>query len=182
VLQLRVEVEGLAPPVWRRVLVSDRAALLELHDVIQAVYGQDERTMHRVTVDGVTWRDAESAEPGTLTTDAATLDTLHVGPGSRLVHESEGGVEAWRHVVTVEERQPRLVGQRIPACLAAGGASPPEGIDSPGRYRAMREALDRPADPRLGEVREWIPEGFDPEYADLNAINAALAEVRRTAM
>jgi hypothetical protein len=104
---------------------------------------------------------------------------LDLGAGARMLHEAEGGMARWRHVITVEERAARFVGQRIPACTAAGGASPPEGIDSPDRYRAMRRAVAAPDDPAGAELREWLPSGFDPDFADLQAINAALAEVPR---
>lgn len=177
VLQLRVELEGIAPPVWRRLLVSDRATLLELHDVIQAAFQQPDHAMHQFRLDGITWHDPEGADPAAPTsTGATTLDMLDLGAGARMLHEAEGGMARWRHVITVEERAARFVGQRIPACTAAGGASPPEGIDSPDRYRAMLAAIGQPGH----ELHDWLPEDFDAGYADLNAINAALGEVPRS--
>lgn len=37
VLQLRITLRGLSPPVWRRVLVSENMTLLQLHEIIQMV-------------------------------------------------------------------------------------------------------------------------------------------------
>jgi hypothetical protein len=177
VVVLRAELDGVAPAVWRRLLVSGRASLLELHAVVQAAFGQAAWAIHAFTIDGVTWHDPDAGEAGGETTAAAILETLDLAPGTRIVHETEQGTATWRHVLTVEERQPRYVGQRLPACLAAGGASPPEGIDSPERYRAMRAALAAPHGAGDAELREWLPAGFDADFVDLVAINAALADV-----
>ncbi|WP_430869854.1 IS1096 element passenger TnpR family protein [Cupriavidus basilensis] len=39
VLQLRIALSGLSPPVWRRVLVPEHLTLGQLHNVIQVVMG-----------------------------------------------------------------------------------------------------------------------------------------------
>ncbi|WP_454743556.1 IS1096 element passenger TnpR family protein [Cupriavidus necator] len=39
VLQLRIALRGLSPPVWRRVLVPEHLTLTELHNVSQVVMG-----------------------------------------------------------------------------------------------------------------------------------------------
>jgi hypothetical protein len=179
VLLLRAEFDGIVPPVWRRLLVSDRATLLELHAVVAAAFGLPASAMHQFTLDGVTWHDADAFDDGRESTAMATLDQLDLRAGARIAHVADHGTSAWRHVVTVEERRPRLVGQRLPACVAAGGASPPEGIDTPERYRAMRAALSAEDGTGDEELREWLPTGFDADFADLAAINAALGEVPR---
>ncbi|HCU58322.1 MAG TPA: LexA family transcriptional regulator, partial [Anaerolineaceae bacterium] len=38
-LQLKISLKGSRPPIWRRVLVSSEMSLLDLHDVIQFVFG-----------------------------------------------------------------------------------------------------------------------------------------------
>jgi hypothetical protein len=84
--------------------------------------------------------------------------------------------DAWRHVVSVEQVTPRLVGQRLPSCLGAGRASPPEHCSGVAEYRILLDALRDPHDTR---ARDWLPEDFDPAYVDVVAINAALARLKR---
>lgn len=176
-LRLRVEVLRVVPQVWRRLLVSSRASLLELHAAIQQALGQAPSAEHRFVVDGVEYHDPEGAEHPARATDCAALASLDLDPGARLLHEVANGTSGWEYIITVEEIAPRLVGQRIPVCLAGGGAAPPDDCDGPERYAELLAALADPHDPWAAELREWLPQGFDPEYVDLNSVNARLARL-----
>ncbi len=175
VIQVRLELADVRPTIWRRLLVSTRASLLELHGVIQRALGQDEAPQHAFEVDGVRYLDPD--EPGDITTESTALNSLALHPGAMLMHEVETEGEPWRHVLTVEQVTPRLVGQRLPVCLDGGGAAPPDAVEGPTRYQHLLAALDAPLDARSAELRDWLPDGFDPGYVDLTAINAQLARL-----
>src|SRR5512141_1646389 len=53
VYQLRIELDGIVPMIWRRIMVSGRASLHELHGVIQGAMRCDESTPYHFEVDGV---------------------------------------------------------------------------------------------------------------------------------
>lgn len=175
VYQLRVELEGVTPVVWRRLQVSGRASLHELHGAIQRAFGLDDADGYSLDSDGVRYLDAD-ADPGHDTAEVA-LEDLGLHPGAWLEHQAETPGEPWRHRVTVEEIAPRLVGQRLPTCLAGSRAAPPDDCDGPTRYLALLGALDRPFDADAADLLGWLPEDFDPGYVDLVAINAALARL-----
>lgn len=175
VIQVRLELADVRPTIWRRLLVSTRASLLELHGIIQRALGQEEASQHAFEVDGVRYADPDECTD--CTTETTALNTLALHPGTRITHEVETEGEPWRHVITVEQFTPRLVGQRLPVCLAGEGAAPPDAIEGPGRYQDLLAALDAPLDPRAAELRDWLPQDFDPDYVDLTAINAQLARL-----
>ncbi len=175
VIQFRVELARVEPPIWRRLQVSARASLLELHAVVQRALGQDESPIHSFRIDGVRYADPGECED--CTTENTGLDTLRLHPGTRIEHDVETEGEPWQHVITVEQVGPRLVGQRLPICLEGAGAAPPDDIEGPGRYQSMLRALDAPFDPRAAELRAWLPQDFDPDFVDLTAINAQLARL-----
>lgn len=177
VLQLRLELDGVTPTVWRRLMVSARASLHELHLVIERAMGRDPDAAYRFDVDGVRYLDPVDGPPTGREADAASLASLALHPGARFVHVVEHHGEPWRHVLTLEQDGPRLVGQRLPICLAGARAAPPLECDGPRAYRELLAALRDPHDPRAAELRSWLPEHFDPDYADVTAINAALARV-----
>ncbi len=179
VVQLRVELEGMTTPVWRRLLVSSRATLLELHGVLQRSFGQDDSAPHQFVIDGISFFDPGGGDDPAHATDQNDLRWLALGHGSRLLHEVETGDLPWRLIVTVEQRLPRLVGQRLPWCIEGQGASPPDDCDGPARYRELLAALNAPLDPRAAELRQWLPEDFDPEFVDITAINAELGRLPR---
>jgi hypothetical protein len=178
VYQLRIELEGILPTVWRRVAVSGRASLRELHEIIQRAFDRDDTVDfgYRFEVDGIEYRDAEDEPDRGHEADATALEQLALHPGARIEHAVEQHGEGWRHVVSVEQVTPRLVGQRLPTCLGAGRAAPPEHCSDAREYRRLLEALRDPHDPF---ARDWLPEDFDPSYVDVVTINAALAKLKR---
>jgi hypothetical protein len=177
VLQLRVELEGIAPVVWRRLEVSGRASLHELHGVIQRALGPDADGGYHFDIDGVRFVDpADDTLPG-READNVSLESLALHTGARFTHVAEHHGEPWRHVVTLEKVSPRLVGQRLPVCIAGGRAAPPDECSGPDSYRELLSALREPLDPRAAELRSWLPDQFDPEYVNVTTINARLAKV-----
>jgi hypothetical protein len=177
VYQLRIELDGILPVVWRRIAVSGRASLHEVHGVIQAAMQRDDRAAYHFEVDGVRYLDPADDPGYGHDAEATALEMLGVREGSRFVHVVDEHDEPWHHVVTVEQVSPRLVGERLPVCLAGRRASPPEDCRGPADYRDMLAALDEPHDPRAADLRTWLPENFDPNFVDLVVINAVLGKV-----
>lgn len=177
VVHLRVDLDGVMPPTWRRLEVSSRASLLELHAVLQRAFGQSDGAAHRFVIDGVQYHDPDSATDPNHATDHTDLRALALHRGDRFVHEVETGADAWLHHVVVENRTPRLTNQRLPWCVTGEGASPPDECDGPLHYQEMLAALVSPLDPRSVELREWLPNDFDPNFVDLTAINAELGRL-----
>lgn len=149
----------------------------ELHDIIERAMGWETLAGYRFEVDGVRYLDPADGPATGREADAASLESLALHPGARFLHLVENHGEPWRHVLTVEQDTPRLVGQRIPSCVAGARAAPPDDCGGPRAYRELLAALDDPLNPRSAELRSWLPEHFDPEYADVTSINAALAKV-----
>ena len=176
VYRLRVELADVTPAVWRRLEVSGRASLRELHEAVECAFIRAAHA-YEFEVDGVRYVDAADDPPPGRSADNASLDSLRLHIGSRFTHDVEGPATPWRYVITVEEIGPRLVGQRVPLCIAARGGAPPEHVESVADFTEFLAAWRDPDHPRSAEVRQWHPDAFDPDYTDLAAINAALARV-----
>jgi hypothetical protein len=179
VFQLRVELADVTPTIWRRLAVSARASLRELHDVIDCAIGSSLDAGYAFDIDGVRYLDPVDEPPPGREADAVSLEALGLHSGARFEHIAENHGEPWRHILTLEQAAPRLVGQRLPACLAGARAAPPDDCAGPRAYRELIDALADPTDPHTAELRSWLPDNFDPGYADVTAINASLARVRK---
>ena len=53
VLQLRISLRGVSPPVWRRLLIPGQITIAQLHHVMQLAMGWNYEHLHR-SADGVT--------------------------------------------------------------------------------------------------------------------------------
>jgi hypothetical protein len=164
-------------PTWRRLEVSSRASLFELHSILQRSFGQSDSIAHQFVIDGVEYHAPEPDVGSTHATDKTDFRALGLQRGDRFTHLVETSADPWVHEVVVENRTTRLTNQRLPWCAEGEGASPPDDCDGPIRYNSLLAAFHAPLDAHNAELLEWLPEDFDPEFVDLTAINAELGKV-----
>lgn len=174
-LQLHLTLRHLQPPVWRRLLVSNRASLFELHQLIQTTMGWDNSHLHAFYLGGVEYAGYETAQEGqVLCDDDFYLHQLIKRRGQRFTYEYDFG-DRWMHDILVEQTQP-CPGEAPPArCLAGARACPPDDFGGPYGYAAFlrdRTSSDQNVLARWGEP-DWV-RTFDPERFDLDAINRRL--------
>jgi hypothetical protein len=177
VVHLRATLTGVAMPVWRRLEVSSRATLLELHATLQRAFGQFDTAAHQFVIDGVEYHGPDPELDSSHATDRTDLRAIGLQRGDRFTHTVETSELPWVHELVVENRTARLINQRVPWCVEGEGASPPDDCDGPERYEALLAAYHAPQEPRHAALREWLPPDFDPGFVDLTAINAELGKL-----
>ncbi|WP_408602550.1 plasmid pRiA4b ORF-3 family protein [Paraburkholderia guartelaensis] len=52
VLQLRISLRGVSPPVWRRLLIPEQVTSAQLHRVMQLAMGWSDEHLHRFIIRG----------------------------------------------------------------------------------------------------------------------------------
>lgn len=175
IYQLKITLQYILPPVWRRVEVPADIKLDKLHDVIQVAMGWTDSHMHAFYVDGESYGRAGPALPDMRDERKVRLDDL-VRKGDRLMYEYDFG-DGWMHEIRVEKVLPAETGVRLPRCLAGERACPPDDCGGPPGYQNMLEILADPKDPEHEEMLEWAGEDFDPEAFDLDAVDKALRKL-----
>ena len=50
VLQLRISLRGVSPPVWRRLLIPEQITIAQLHHVMQLAMGWHDEHLHRFVI------------------------------------------------------------------------------------------------------------------------------------
>ncbi|MCY0854004.1 plasmid pRiA4b ORF-3 family protein [Cupriavidus sp. D39] len=150
VLQLRISLRGLSPPVWRRVLVPEHLTLAQLHNVIQVVMGWTDEHLHQFTIRG---RRYGEAHEGVLQCSTVANELALTAFGLR---EHEGFIYVydfnawWRHDIRVERRLLRQQPAPLPRCVAGCGPCPPEDIGGIEGYLESKEERSE------YEFLEWI--------------------------
>lgn len=177
---LRIELEGIRPPIWRRIWIDSGATLIKLHHVIQAAMGWTDAHLHQFHIGGVTYATPHPEdELDRVIVDERTvrLDRVLNGIGTFAYAYDFG--DDWQHRITFEEkRQMTQFSIRHGFVEAGERACPPE--DSGGSY-GYQEFLDHlAANPKGDDVREflqWTGKDFDPARFDRHAANAALTRM-----
>ncbi len=173
VLQFKVALDGIRPPIWRRIQVPCDYSFWDLHVAIQDAMGWLDCHLHLFEL-----RNPENRkrvrigipdDDGLL--DFRIVAGWEVAPAAfltlakrRAKYEYDFG-DGWTHTVTLEKIFPREKGVDYPRCVAGKRACPPEDCGGVPGYERVLKSVAHPsgADP---ELLEWLGGSFDPEKFD----------------
>jgi hypothetical protein len=178
VYQIKVTLDNIRPPVWRRVLVPDKCTLLDLHDIIQDVFGWYDYHLHEFTIHGESYGDPANDEFDEFAIQDESkfkLQKLDFKEGSRFTYEYDFG-DGWDHTLVVEKIFPPERGMKLPICIKGKRECPPEDVGGPWGYEGFLEAIRDPQNEEHESYIEWIGREFDPEAFDLDLINERLRQ------
>lgn len=170
--RLFISLDGIEPPIWRRIWVDGGFTLHALHHILQAAMGWTDAHLHDFHIDGRRYALPDPDED-TLDERAVRLDTL-LKKGMEFTYQYDFG-DSWEHHIKVEKVEP--VEQPYGAGVVEDGenACPPE--DS-GGIPGYQEFLDNwwkaPTGKAAKDFLRWAGKGFDPTRFDQHATNAAL--------
>lgn len=179
VFQLRVSLQEVEPPIWRRLLVPSNITLAKLHATLQEAMGWTFSHLHMFEIRDRRIGNPREDEDGEMKLEdekKVKLDQL-VGEGQALRYVYDFG-DDWQHEVRVErplEPDPRL---HYPLCIAGARACPPEDVGGVGGYAEFLTALRDTRHDDHSQMLAWCGGMFDPEGFDVNAVNRALRRLR----
>ena len=175
VYQLDIRLEFIDPPIWRRLLVSDKILLPGLHHLLQVAMGWEHSHLYQYIVGTTRYGEPDPDYDNDMQSDQRIrLRDIAQEKGASFFYEYDFG-DGWRHVITVEDLWPRTQESLIPRCLNGGRACPPEDSGGIGGYKHLLEALRDKRHPEHRELRAWAGAHFDPACFSVQAVNSALA-------
>ncbi len=168
ILQLKITLKEIKPPIWRRVLVSDQITLLDLHQVIQAVFGWEDYHLHEFKIRNVLYGDPEDSEFMDYVKEDESL--YHLGDfnfnkGSQFTYLYDFG-DNWSHTVLVEKVLPFDNKTKLPQFIDGKRATPPEDVGGEYGYQNLVEAINDPNHEEHEDYLMWSGGDFDPETLD----------------
>ena len=176
IYQIRVDLQGARPPIWRRLLIPDNTPLPWVHEILQIAMGWWGEHLHAFTGPDGEYALHDNALPHTHDEEYATLADLFTGVGSRARYEYDFG-DGWMHVMCLEKILEPEPGVFYPQCTAGRRAGPPENVGGIPGYEQFLEALADPTHPEHESYATWIgDQGFDPEDFDAAQINHDLED------
>ena len=173
VYQLKITLNDVRPPIWRRVQVGD-CSLAELHDIIQFCMGWESSHLYAFEVDGVEYSDPEMGDDeDSCDSHSQMLSQLaNQGPSS-FTYEYDFG-DDWGHIIKIEKNLPPDPKVKYPCCIDGKRACPPEDCGGAYGYGSLLEVIQNPNHKEHAEMLEWVGGKFDPEAFDINKVNREL--------
>jgi len=175
VLQLKVALKGIKPPIWRRILVPCTYSFWDLHVAIQDAMGWLDYHLHQfhvpdpvggeVLIVGIPmddeWGDGPEVIPGWEIPVAR-----HLNLTDRSVAYEYNFGDGWEHSVALEKILPRDPEAQYPTCLGGRRACPPEDCGGVHGYQHFLGAVQDPGHEEHEDMVRWVGGGFDPGEFD----------------
>ena len=120
IFQLKISLEHISPPIWRRVQTSD-CTLEDLHQIIQMVMDWDDMHMHAFAINGEQYGNFRRGGEFDYDSRFVWISEVVEERQSQFHYDYDFG-DNWRHVIEVEKTLPAEEGIRYPRCV--DGAAP----------------------------------------------------------
>lgn len=178
IYQLKVTLQDISPPIWRRLIVDADTTLAHLHKVLQAAFGWENCHLHVFSAHDVRYGTPSQDDWEPVRDERRTkIGEVLRKPKEGMVYEYDFG-DSWEHQI-IFEKVLATSEHSMPACSAGKRACPPEDCGGPWGYANFLDAISDANHPEHAEYLEWIGGEFDPEKFSLDAVNAALGRLRR---
>ena len=172
VLQFKITLSSVKPPIWRRIQVPGNYTFWDLHVATQDAMGWTDTHLHcfrfgkRGRADyveiGIPDGDGFGGSSELLSGWEVPVRAYITSEKPRAEYDYDFG-DDWRHVVVLEKTLPRIVGVAYPNCLAGRRACPPEDCGGAPGYERLLAVFADPSHPEIESVIEWIGAAFSPE-------------------
>ena len=178
-LQIKVTLDGIRPPIWRRLVVQGDATLAQLHDVLQVAMGWENGHLHCFRIDGARYGPADDGGFDLGEIDESTVRVVEAFATSRRgTYEYDFG-DSWEHQLLVEKTDVPIIPSAIATCTVGKRSCPPEDCGGIFGYANLLEAVADPTHEEHDELLEWLGGNFDPEAFEVEVVNAALERIPR---
>lgn len=182
IITLDVAIDGIHPPIWRKIALDGEMTLRTLHHVIQAAFGWTDSHLHEFVVEEQTYSmlDNENVLDTIEEIDQIPLDDRKaklqrlVYPGQTFTYLYDFG-DSWTHVIKVEkiETRPQKMGSAY--IIDGQRAAPPEDVGGVHGYEEFVDTiLHRKRSQEARDYLQWVGGEFDPEAFDRRMANNAL--------
>lgn len=174
VYQFKITLQGVRPPVWRRIQVPETYSFWDLHVAIQDAMGWldyhlnefemvNPRTGAKVLI-GIP--DEESLDDREVLPDDKQKIARYFTPQNRHARYVYDFGDDWEHIASLEKIVPREENVDYPRCLAGKRSCPPEDCGGIGGYEELLEALADPDHEEHEQMVTWLGGEFDPAAFD----------------
>ena len=154
-LRVRIDLEGIKPPIWRRVDLASDLTLDRLHAVLQSLFGWHDAHLHsflrgdsrhdRAAERYLTPFDVAEGDDGVLETEVR-LDEVFLDPGDKLFYTYDFG-DSWEHTLVLEATSARSADDPDAQCVSGRRDGPPEDCGGVWGYQELQERGELPDDP-----------------------------------
>lgn len=172
--QLKISLNKIKPPIWRRFIVDPDIKLSDLHKIIQTVMGWTNSHLHHFYQGDMYYSlPDEDFEDYGIDYRKIKLNQLLFDVKQKLYYEYDFG-DGWNHTIVLEKIVPANIYPVVPICIAGKRNCPPEDCGGPYGYQDLCTIISNPKHKEYEVMMEWLGGEYDPECFDIEYINEML--------
>jgi hypothetical protein len=156
-VQIKVTLNDIRPPIWRRLVLPSATTLEDLHFIILAAMGWQGGHLHAFRAAERQYSDPSEVEDAADESRMTISGLVRLGV-SRFRYTYDFG-DDWEHTILIEKKQPPATSPNVPTCLAGSQNCPPATPDTP----------------ESRELIETVGGKFDPEEFSVEKTNVRMA-------
>jgi len=166
ILQFKVELLEMSPPIWRQIQVPGDYTFWDLHVAIQDAMGWTDSHLHAFEVDGPDLVEVEigipdpDGEADVIPGWELKINTHFKAVGDHVNYEYDFG-DSWIHSILLERLVESEPGVAYPSCIGGERKCPPEDCGGSMGFELFLEAIGDPGHEGHGEMLEWFGGEFD---------------------
>ena len=181
-MTLHVAIDGIAPLIWRRIVVDADITLRMLHHIIQVAFAWTDSHLHEFQIEDRTYCMFDNVNVAEMLgeSDRIELDDRKgklqrlLSPGQKFTYLYDFG-DSWTHLITVEKIETNLDYLGSATIIDGQRAAPPEDVGGPPGYEEFLDAIQyRKRSDEGQQYLRWIGGAFDPAAFDQRIANAGL--------
>jgi len=184
IFQLKISLDEIERPIWRRLRVPGDVSLFKLHFIFQIAMGWTNSHLHEFHIEdqyyGIPdedgWDIREIKEEKEY-----RLEQVISSKGFQFSYLYDFG-DSWEHTILIEDILEPVDGEIYPTCLDGGSACPPEDVGGIWGYEVFLEAISDPDHPEHDGYLTWAGGSFDPDAFNRSRIDAELRNIDRSEM
>lgn len=184
IYELKITLDGIKPPIWRRFQVRSDSKLTRLHNILLDVMGWSGYHLYEFRIGGLSYTDPQEVEEDEYDRNLQNgakvqLSQVMEKIGDKITYMYDFG-DGWQHTIQLEKILDPVPGEKYPICIAGARSCPPEDCGGEYGYADLLKTLADPNDPEHEDMKEWVGPYFDPEKFLLEAVNGNM--IRRVAV
>lgn len=182
IYQIKITLNGVKPPIWRRIIVNSETTLNDFHKIIQTTMGWTNSHLHQF-IKGNTFYLNEEIEDDfgfmgkykEVDYSDLVISDLLKKEKDKIKYEYDFG-DGWEHTILLEKIKENSVKIPHPKCIKGKRACPIEDCGGAWGYENLIEIMNDPKHPEHKDMADWIGDVFEPEVFDIDMVNEMLEE------
>ncbi len=180
IVELKITLEDVEPPVSRTLQVPLDIRLDRLHLTIQQAMGWYNCHLYSFMAAGASWGVLDPDWDGDdLPANKSTLWDVIEDTGIKTLEYVYDFGDNWEHRIKIGKISDPLPGELYPKLTGVTGKCPPEDVGGIPGHEAFLEAIADPKHPEHEEMKEWYGRDFDPHEPETKELKAEVLRLAK---